>query len=205
MDMGILRLVVRELAVPPYHVARVSVVPESVDRRENDAEHSFALGLVAVIVAPLVDEKLDQGLLAKYALIHDLPEIYSGDVSVYADAGDLDKKELREEEARERIRAEFGDRFPWLIDDLYRYKRLDDAESRFVYALDKLLPHMTTLLGDRHPVRPTWSAYKVTEEVARRKITATFPALLPLFDELCEEFARRPEFFAGGVTSLPVR
>lgn len=191
--------VVGDLAVPTFLVNRTSVMPFDRSRRENDAEHSFSLGLAAVCVAPLIDPSLDTALIAKYALIHDLPEIYAGDVSVYAREEVRADKARRETEARERLVKNFGDAFPGLIDSLEAYMSLDDQESRFVYALDKLLPHAMVLLGDHHPVKPTWSEYKRTELSARKKIESAFPALLRVFDDLCAEFAARPHLFSDGV------
>ncbi|WP_182883723.1 HD domain-containing protein [Microbispora sp. H10949] len=197
-DAPALLAVMRELVFPPYLIERSSVVPQHVTRRENDAEHSFALGLAAVCLAPLVDPALDLGRIARYALVHDLPEVHAGDVSVYAGPAEREKKAVREEEAREIIARDFGGTFPWLVEDLDGYRAQRDAESRFVYALDKLLPHVNVLLADHHPLRPTWAAYRRTEITARRKIAASCPALLPLFEELCREFARRPHLFSGG-------
>ncbi|WP_432926851.1 HD domain-containing protein [Microbispora sp. CA-135349] len=199
-DASTLMALMRELVFPPYVIDRSSVVPQDVTRRENDAEHSFALGLAAVCLAPLIDEALDPGRIARYALVHDLPEVHAGDVSVYAGPAEREKKAVREEEAREIITRDFGGTFPWLVEDLYGYTAQRDPESRFVYALDKLLPHVNVLLADHHPVRPTWAAYKRTEITARRKIRMSCPALLPLFDELCREFARRPHLFSDGVS-----
>ncbi|WP_204060140.1 HD domain-containing protein [Microbispora corallina] len=199
-DARTLLAVMRELVFPPYGIERSSAVPQNVNRYENDAEHSFALGLVAVCLAPLVDEGLDLGRVARYALVHDLPEVHAGDVSVYADAAEREKKAVREEEAREIIARDFGETFPWVIEDLYDYKAQEDPESRFVYALDKLLPHVNVLLADHHPVRPSWADYRRTEVVARWKIRRSCPALLPLFEELCQEFARRPHLFSDGAS-----
>jgi hypothetical protein len=197
---GVRRLtaIMAGLAFPLYGVERSSLVPDE-KRCENDAEHSFALGLAAAYLAPLIDETLDSGLIAKYALIHDLPEIYSGDVSVYADPAERAGKARREDRARARIEEEFGAAFPELADDLRRYRAQSDQESQFVYALDKLLPHINVLLADAHPARPTWPAYLETERVARGKIETSFPGLLPIFEELCREFARRPHLFSGGL------
>jgi hypothetical protein len=197
VDTNLLLDIVRGLATPPYEIYRTAVVPFNRSRRENDAEHSFSLGLVAMCLAPLVDETLDTGLIAKYALIHDLPEIYSGDISVYADAATLASKPQLEKEAREKMAADFGDSLPWLIDAIERYERLEDGESRFVYALDKMLPHALIVIGDHHPVKPRWDDYKATEDVARAKIERTFPALVGPFEELCREFARRPHLFSS--------
>src|SRR4051812_45990207 len=99
VDGAMVLRVVRDLAVPPHQIDRVSVMPFDPARKENDAEHSFSLGLAAVCLAPLMNPDLDLGLVAKYALIHDLPEIYSGDVSVYAEAKERESKAQREDEA----------------------------------------------------------------------------------------------------------
>ncbi|MDF5757567.1 HD domain-containing protein [Spongiactinospora sp. TRM90649] len=194
--MRLLMTVVEGLAVPPYHVARSTTVPFLPGRNENDAEHSFSLGLVGYCLAPLMDEPLDGGLIVRYALVHDLAEIYSGDVSVYADEAEREKKARREAQARAIIAAEYGETFPWLVRDLLEYHAQADPESRFVYALDKMLPHAMIILGDHHPLRPAWADYLRTERVARQKIGSSCPALLPLFEELCRAFADRPHLFA---------
>ncbi|MFB4310610.1 HD domain-containing protein [Actinomadura sp. GTD37] len=192
--------IVRDLAVPTLLVNRTSVMPFDRNRQENDAEHSFSLGLAAICIAPLVDPTLDTALVSKYSLVHDLPEIYAGDVSVYAQEEVRAGKARRETEAREQLAKNFGDLFPDLIATLDAYADQDDRESRFVYALDKLLPHAMVLIGDHHPVRPTWGEYKRTELRARKKIQAAFPELIGVFDDLCAEFAERPHFFSDGAS-----
>src|SRR5258708_12728587 len=89
-------MTIRELALPLYTIDRNSLVPFSRDRHENDAEHSFSLGLVAICLAPMIDAKLDLGLISQYALIHDLAEIYPGDTSFYAHPTSPPTKAARE-------------------------------------------------------------------------------------------------------------
>ncbi len=49
----------QNLALEPYRIERANTVPFNQERYENDAEHSFSLGIAALCLAPLLDEKLD--------------------------------------------------------------------------------------------------------------------------------------------------
>lgn len=185
-----------ELVLPLYDINRSSLVPFSRDRHENDAEHSFSLGLVAMCIAPMIDAKLDLGLISQYALIHDLVEVYAGDTSVYADATRRASKASRERAALKKVRIRFRSKFPWLIERLDEYSMRLTPESNFVYAVDKLLPHAMVLIADYHHVRPDWSTYKRTESVAKKKIATTYPSLSAVFDDLCHRYALRPHLFS---------
>jgi hypothetical protein len=106
-----------------------------------------------------------------------------------------DRKPADEALAAAQIADEYPD-FPWVIDTYRSYEKLDTPEKRFVYALDKLYPHILILIGDHHPVHPSWEKYFETEQVAKEKIARTFPPLLPLFDDLCARFRQKPHFFS---------
>ncbi|OLF08267.1 HD domain-containing protein [Actinophytocola xanthii] len=186
----------RNVVVPMCGINRTVFVPDGRGRLENDAEHSFSLGVASCCFAPLIDATLDVGLVAQYALVHDFVEVYAGDTSVYAETVDKATKSVREAQAFERIIVENQDQFPWLVDRLRAYYAGDEPESRFVYAMDKLLPHAMVLLADAHPLRRTWAEYAATERAANAKIAEAFPKLLPIFVELCAEFAKRPHLFA---------
>jgi hypothetical protein len=88
--------------------------------------------------------------------------------------------------------------FPWQIRLLREYEELDTPEKRYVYALDKIYPHILIIAADYHPIHPTWEAYARTERMAINKV-AVFPELLPLFYALCLEFRRCPHFFNGTI------
>src|SRR5215213_1088557 len=53
------------------------------DRNENDAEHSWHLALMAIVLAEHSDEPIDVLKVVKMVLIHDIVEIDSGDVFIY--------------------------------------------------------------------------------------------------------------------------
>jgi 5'-deoxynucleotidase YfbR-like HD superfamily hydrolase len=185
-----------DLALQPYQVERATTVPFDDKRRENDAEHSFSLGIAALCLAPLMNDQLDVSLVCAYALVHDLEEIYAGDTPIYSDPTMRAAKAEREKAARIELNRRFGGRFPWLTRYIEDYAALSDNESKFVYALDKILPHATVILGRHHPAKPTMSAYLATEHIAREKISTAYPELMHLFNELCDRYVEIPGLFS---------
>lgn len=198
----LLRLM-HELATPPYRIERATTVPFDHKRRENDAEHSFSLGVAALCIAPLFDSNLDLARICTYALIHDLEEIYAGDTPIYSDSETRASKLKREQAARIELHQQFGNEYPWLLRYLDDYAELRDEESRFVYALDKILPHASVIIANYHPARPTWRAYKASEKIARKKISDTYPRLSHVFEELCQRYAQMPQLFSTPPRKAP--
>lgn len=188
----------RELLIPMSGIERTVELPGDVRRSETVAEHSYILATLGCALAHRIDSTLDLGKVAQYGLAHDLVEVYAGDTKVFGPEQELASKPDREAQALRRIEARFGGIYPWLAETIQAYERLDEPESRFVYALDKILPHAIICVTDRHPVQPTWERYQWSERVARKKI-GEYSALLPYFDDLCALFAGRPHYFAGGV------
>ncbi len=109
-------------------------------RAENDAEHSFMLALVAVPLAEQYYPKLDSGLVAKYAIVHDLTEAYVGDTPTHdVDQTGLDTKAEVERAGQVQLGKEYGTIAPSLVVYIDNYEAQVDAESRFVRMLDKLV------------------------------------------------------------------
>ena len=124
---------------------------------ENDAEHSYQLTMLAWYIISSENIKLDRDLVIKYALVHDLVEVHAGDTYFYRSSKEAKDKEIREKESLKRIQEEFPD-FNDIYELIHKYEERLDDESRFVYALDKLLPPMNIYLdGGRD-----WKKHKVT-------------------------------------------
>lgn len=64
-------------------------------RKENDAEHSWHLALMAVLLKEYAGEEIDLSRVIPMVLIHDLVEIDAGDTYAYDDAGASTKAERR--------------------------------------------------------------------------------------------------------------
>lgn len=72
------------------------------NRRENDAEHSWHIALMAVLLQEYLEEPVDVKRVMQMVLIHDLVEIDAGDTYAY-DAEGAKSKRVREEAAADRI------------------------------------------------------------------------------------------------------
>ena len=71
-------------------------------RRENTAEHSWHLGLFALVLGEHADESIDLARVVAMVLVHDLVEIDAGDTFAYDEAG-YETKAAREQAAADRL------------------------------------------------------------------------------------------------------
>ncbi len=108
------------------------------ERFENDAEHSYQLAMVAWFLIEQDKLKLNKELCFMYALAHDLVEVYAGDSFTF-DKKIAESKHKREKEALQKIKKRFVS-FKMLGKIIEQYEKREDEESKFVYALDKLIP-----------------------------------------------------------------
>lgn len=137
-----------KLALAFGQVNRVTCHPDGTTP-ESDTDHTVMLGLVACSFAERFAPELDRGLVAQFALVHDLVEVYAGDTPTAYIMSDPDhaSKEEREAAALARIREELDGELPWIGDAIARYERLDTPEARFVKVVDKALPKMVNILN----------------------------------------------------------
>jgi putative hydrolase of HD superfamily len=150
-------------------VERVANVPKA-DRWENDIEHSYLLAMFAWYLSDSLNLQLDKNKILRYALAHDLVEVYAGDTYIFTtDEKEKNTKHQREEESRRRIKKEFPE-----FNDLHRtimeYESRNDRESTFVYAVDKLIPVITNYIQDGRTWKKMNVPFDQLLENKRRKI-----------------------------------
>ncbi|NWJ25984.1 HD domain-containing protein [Rhizobium sp. RM] len=170
-------------------------------RRENDAEHTWELALMAVLLAEYADEPVDLARVVKMILIHDIVEIDAGDTFIY------DAKAVTDQEAREIAAA---DRLFGLLpeDQAAEFRALWDEfearktpEARFARAMDRLQP----LLHNFFTSGGTWHSAGVTRDmVMERKavIAGASSRLWTAAQSLIDEGVRR-EFLAEAAPVAP--
>lgn len=111
-------------------------------RKENDAEHSWHLALMAVLLAEHAEEKVDLLKVITMVLIHDLVEIDAGDTYAYDEAGKQTQR-AREEKAAERIFGmlpkDQGENFRALWEEFDAY---ETPEAKFAHVCDNVQPLM---------------------------------------------------------------
>jgi 5'-deoxynucleotidase YfbR-like HD superfamily hydrolase len=185
----------RELLIPAATTFRTIKVQPELDRFENDAEHSFLLATLGCALARELDSSLDLGKVSHYALVHDLVEVHAGDTTIWSSAEKLASKAAREADALGVIERRFGKTFPWISQTIEAYERLDDAESCFLYALDKIVPYLVMTAVDHQPFPPSQAVYQEKMAIARKKVSR-YPRLLAMFDDLDAIYATKLHFFA---------
>ena len=113
---------------------------------ENDAEHSYQLALCCWSANEQYDLGLDNELIFKIAIAHDLVEVYAGDTDAMGDPKEIALKEKKEEEAFTRLKEEYRE-FKDLLNTIERYESKQDEEAKLVYVVDKLIPDVNVYNG----------------------------------------------------------
>ncbi len=115
-------------------------------RPENDAEHSWHLAVMALVLAEYAPSGTDLSRAVRMLVVHDLVEIDAGDTFVYDERGAQDKAG-RERAAADRL---FGllpaDQGCELRNLWEEFERRDTPEARFAAALDRLQPMLHNYL-----------------------------------------------------------
>lgn len=136
-------------------------------RHENDAEHSWHLAMMAIILHKHANQDVDLFKVIRMLLVHDLVEIDAGDTFAYDTHGQGDKYE-RELIAANRIfgmlPAEQGKE---LMELWVEFENKESNEAKFAASLDRLQPLIHNYLNDGD----TWQKYNITSEkvLARNK------------------------------------
>jgi len=174
------------------NIKRVIHIPGLLEEQENDAEHSYTLAMAGWFLAQYFP-KLDRNTVIRLGLVHDLVEVHAGDTYFYAHESVLATKKQREQEAYEQLVKEWSD-FPDLTEAIKEYEDLKTEESRFVYALDKIMPIVMIFLGKGH----TWQKEKITLEMLHSKKkdkVVLSPEINEYYDQLCELLRQNQHFF----------
>lgn len=136
-----------ELGALTMRMARVERTPRYDEKtRENNAEHSYMLALIAPELAELLfPGRFDLGLISQYCIAHDLIETKTGDVATFHfSAEDMANKHLIEQAALEELLTELP---PHTARILREYEEQKTPESRWTKGCDKLLPKIVDILG----------------------------------------------------------
>lgn len=152
-------------------------------RVENDAEHTWQLAMMAMVLSEYSGDPVDLHRVIKMLLIHDVVEIDAGDTFAYDTVALLDQAE-RERTAADRIFAilpqEQASEFRALWDE---FEEKLTTDSLFATAMDRLQPLLHNFFTDGG----TWRANAVNAaDVYRRMapISKASPKLGALAEKL---------------------
>jgi putative hydrolase of HD superfamily len=152
-------------------------------RRENTAEHSWQIIILAQILFPYAKNRADIDLLRVIRMlsIHDLVEIEAGDTFIFDEAAMVGKFEREKLSAQnifgildEPIRSEFFNL--WL-----EFEEEQTPDAIFACAIDRIMPFIL----NSHTSGKSWTEAAVTEKQVRNMLEN---AISRASDEMGEAF-----------------
>lgn len=138
-----------------------------VEQREDDAQHSWHISLMAIVLQEYANEEIDIIKVIKMLLTHDLVELYAGDTFCYDVKGNSDKKE-RELKAADKIYGmldkDKGEELRAIWDE---FEEMKTPEALFAASMDRIQP----MLSNYHNNGGTWKKYNVEKENIYKRIS----------------------------------
>ncbi|UII26403.1 HD domain-containing protein [Fulvivirga maritima] len=127
------------------------------DRHENDAEHSWHLAMMAMVLLEHANEEVDLLKVIKMVLIHDIVEIDAGDTFLY----DTNKDHVNTDEELVAANRIFGllpsDQAEEFIAIWKEFEAAETKEAKFAKTLDRFEPVLQNLSNQGG----TWAEYDV--------------------------------------------
>lgn len=159
-------------------------------RKENDAEHSWHIALMAYLLQEHAEEKVQPERVALMLLIHDLVEIDAGDTYAYDEEGKATQHE-REQKAAERIFGLLPKEQKELCMGLWEeFETYETADAKYAHLLDNLQP----LLLNAASGGKSWKEHQVhKEQICRRnaKVPETSPVIWEKMQAIIDEYVKK--------------
>ncbi len=166
-------------------ILRQTLLTDS-SRRENSAEHSWHIAIMAIILAEYAPAETDILRAIKMLLIHDLVEIHAGDTFCYDLQGNLSKAE-KETEAAEKL---FGllpvDQESELRSLWEEFELQQTPTAHFAAALDRIQP----VLHNQQTQGGTWRIHNISRDQVMRRVAPVeegTPELWPFIQQLIDD------------------
>jgi len=160
-------------------------------RNENDAEHSWHLAIMAILLSEYSSEKnIDILKVVKMAIVHDLVEIDAGDTFCYDEKGYEDKAEREQKAAKRLFNILPADQAEEIWNLWREFEELNTPEARFAACLDRLQPLILNYNTNGH----TWQKPGVTSEKVMKRnslLEENAPELWEYAKEIIEDSIRK--------------
>ncbi|MEQ9690517.1 MAG: HD domain-containing protein, partial [Bauldia litoralis] len=161
------------------------------DRNETDAEHTWHIAMMAVVLADFAGPQVDVMRAVRMLLVHDIVEIDAGDTFLYAAPEVHAAQEIAERAAADRIFGLLpgpqGGELRALWDE---FEAHESPDAHFARTMDRLQPFLLNVFTDgmgwrRHGVRASQVRTRM------RVIADGSPALHALVERLIDESEAR--------------
>jgi len=135
-------------------------------RKENDAEHSWHIAVMAMVLHEYSNLPIDLCKVIKMLLIHDLVEIYAGDTFCYDEEGNETKEERELKAADKLFNMLDEDKGKELRSLWAEFEERKTNEAIFAAAMDRLQP----LFSNYYNEGGTWKKFNVNKEAVYKRI-----------------------------------
>jgi len=166
-------------------------------RQENSAEHSWHLGLYALVLAEYANGTVDINRVTKMLLLHDIVEIDVGDHPIHGGSS-ADMQAQQEARAAARIfdllPPQQGAEFLSLWQE---FERAESADATFAKALDRFQPLLINVFTDGG----TWTQNGVSMAQVLSRYGPAIKRGAPALWDVCEMWVT--EHFSDRATAAP--
>ncbi|MBI4780648.1 MAG: HD domain-containing protein [Oscillatoriophycideae cyanobacterium NC_groundwater_1537_Pr4_S-0.65um_50_18] len=167
-------------------------------RRENSAEHSWHLAIMASVLTEYALPGADLLRTLQMLLLHDLVEIDAGDTFCYDLQANQDKAE-REAQAADRIfgllPSDLGQEMRSLWDE---FEARETPSAKFAAALDRIEP----MLLNQHTQGGTWKQHGITQDRVLQRmqpVAEGAPELWGFVEQVIEDCVAAGYLQAGAI------
>lgn len=143
---------------------------------ESVADHVFSVCVLSFLIAEEYFPELDPYKVLRLALIHDIGEIYAGDITP-VDGVSLEEKRQLELAAVKKVFSKFSKSTEY-IGLWQEYENQSSEEAIFVTQIDKLEMGLQALVYEHH------GHTQMSEFLDHMERVVTSPKLLPLIQEI---------------------
>lgn len=142
-------------------------------RRENDAEHSWHIALMAMLFKDYAPAGCDVSRAVRMCIVHDLVEIYAGDTFAY-DVSANEGKEEREKAAADKLFGELPEDLAKEFRTLWEeFDAMKTPDSKYAAAMDRLQPYLHNTLTGGH----TWKDGNPSIEQVNKRMAPALEAI----------------------------
>lgn len=164
--------------------------PVGLDRYENSAEHSWQIALMAASLERYAAAPVNINRVISLLLVHDVGEIDTGDILVYAE-GDSAQRQAHKAAERAAVERIFG-----LLPDAQRdhflslWQEFEDgntAEALFAHAADRAMPVLLNLANEGQSWRENGISHARVVQRIGEPIRRGCPALWDYLEERLQQ------------------
>lgn len=147
-------------------------------RRENDAEHSWHIAVMAMLFTEYAAEPVDIGRVVQMCVVHDLVEVIAGDTFAYDKVGNIDKKD-REKAAADQLFSEIPAEQGKLLRSFWEeFDAMETPDAKYAACMDRLQPFLHNTLTDGH----TWIGNNVNRALVEKRMAIVKEFMPKVYD-----------------------